>query len=115
VTPIRTATNTAVKAIKVGPLPVAIAITPDGKTAYVVNSGASARSVTPIDTATNTALKAIPLGPGLPGPVAITPGGTTAYVLSTTFTTVTPIDIATNTALPAITVGSDPVAIAITP
>ena len=36
-TPIRTATNTASKPIKVGGSPVAIAITPNGKTAYVVN------------------------------------------------------------------------------
>ena len=35
VTPIRTATNTALKSIKVGVHPDAIAITPDGKTAYV--------------------------------------------------------------------------------
>ena len=39
VTPIRTATNTALKAITVGSTRrVAIAITPDGKTAYVANS-----------------------------------------------------------------------------
>ena len=35
VTPIRTATNKAGRAIKIGTLPDAIAITPDGKTAYV--------------------------------------------------------------------------------
>src|SRR5205823_10824544 len=39
VTPVNTATNTAGKAIKVGNGPSAIAITPDGKTAYIVNSG----------------------------------------------------------------------------
>ena len=38
VTPINTATNTALKPIKVGRSPVAIAITPDGKTAYVADT-----------------------------------------------------------------------------
>jgi len=59
VVPIRTATNTAFRAIKVsGRLqPRGIAITPDGKTAYAVGD-----VLTPIRTATNTALKAIPLG-----------------------------------------------------
>ena len=37
VTPIQVATNTAGKAIKVGVSPFAIAITPNGKTAYVDN------------------------------------------------------------------------------
>jgi YVTN family beta-propeller protein len=39
VTPIATATNTAGTPITTGSNPVAIAITPDGKTAYVVNDG----------------------------------------------------------------------------
>ena len=60
VTPIRTATNTALPPIKTGGSPNAIAITPDGKTAYVTNflSG----TVTPIRTATNTALPPIKTG-----------------------------------------------------
>ena len=39
VIPINTATDKAGKAIKVGPGPDGIAITPDGKTAYVANGG----------------------------------------------------------------------------
>ncbi len=57
VTPIRTATNTAGKAINVGKYPYAIAITPNGKTAYVVNTFLS--TVTPIFTATGTVGKPI--------------------------------------------------------
>jgi YVTN family beta-propeller protein len=68
VTPIRTATNTALKPIKVGAFPVAIAITPDGRTAYVVSDGGT---VTPIRTATNTALTPIKVG-RLPFAIAIT-------------------------------------------
>ena len=47
VTPIRTATGTALPSIKTGSGPDAIAITPDGKTAYVANGNSG--TVTPID------------------------------------------------------------------
>ncbi|MGP7996825.1 MAG: YncE family protein [Streptosporangiaceae bacterium] len=70
VTPINTATNKAGEAIKVGVSPFAIAITSNGKTAYVAN--ADSGTVTPIRTATNTALKAIKVGVG-PDAIAITP------------------------------------------
>jgi YVTN family beta-propeller protein len=43
-----------------GSRPGAIAITPDGRTAYVTNSGSG--TVTPIRTATNTALPSIKTG-----------------------------------------------------
>jgi|SRR5215469_12397794 len=59
VTPILTATNTALPPIKVGPYPGPIAITPDGKTRYVVNGPGT---VTRIHTATNTALQRIKVG-----------------------------------------------------
>jgi DNA-binding beta-propeller fold protein YncE len=77
VTPIRTATNTAGKAIRVGRFPVAIAITPNSKTAYVVNHGnftgsPSPGTVTPMRTAANKALRAIKVGNG-PVAIAITP------------------------------------------
>ena len=48
--------------------PVAIAITPKGKTAYVANSGSG--TVTPISIATNTAGPPIPVG-SVPGAIAI--------------------------------------------
>jgi DNA-binding beta-propeller fold protein YncE len=51
------------KAIKVATGPVAVAFTPDGKTAYVVSLGAD--MVTPISTATNT--------PGTPSRSGYTP------------------------------------------
>ncbi len=50
VTPIRTATNKAGRAINVKRYPYAIAITPNGKTAYVTNT--LLNTVTPIQTAT---------------------------------------------------------------
>jgi DNA-binding beta-propeller fold protein YncE len=69
VTPITTATNTAGPPITVGQTPVAVAITPDGKTAYVVNASGT---VTPITTATNTAGPPITVGRD-PDAIAIAP------------------------------------------
>ncbi len=116
VTPIRTATNTALTPIKVRPHPDAIAIIPDGTTAYAVSTGESNNSgtVTPIRTATNTPLTPIKVG-GNPVAIAITPDGKTAYVANLASGTVTPIRTATNTPLTPIKVGGGPVAIAITP
>ena len=80
--PIRTATNTAGKPIKVGNWPSAIAITPNGKTAYV-SAGNSSRCcygrVVPIRIAAGKPGKTIKVGE-YPGTIAITLDGTTAYV-----------------------------------
>jgi YVTN family beta-propeller protein len=86
VTPIDTATGKPGKAIKVGNASAAIAITPDGKTAYVVSTLSD--TVTPIQTATNKALKPIKVGNS--GPTAITPNGKTAYVADAFSDNVTP-------------------------
>ncbi len=73
VTPVNTATNTPGRPIKVARFPQSIAITPDGKTAYVANSGYDrGNTVTPISTATNTAGKLIQVGKGRDA-IAITP------------------------------------------
>jgi DNA-binding beta-propeller fold protein YncE len=69
VTPIRIATNTALPPIRTGGNPFAIAITPDGKTAYV---SLAADTVTPIRTATNTAFPSVKVGHSA-GAIAITP------------------------------------------
>ena len=60
-TPVATATNTPGKPIKVGGNPAALAITPDGRTAYVVSLIGD--TVTPINTATNPPGKPIKVGP----------------------------------------------------
>ncbi|MGO8960039.1 MAG: hypothetical protein ACLQFR_22115 [Streptosporangiaceae bacterium] len=109
VTPVRVATNVALKPIKFsggrfGFLD-SVAISPDGRTAYVLDAvqGGKAYSnvVTPISTATNTALKPIRIkAPGFAEKVIVSPDGRTAYVLSSL--AVTPIDTATNKAFPPI-------------
>lgn len=113
VTPIATGTGTVGQPIPAGPFPRAIAITPDGKTAYVLNEGLSG-TVTPIVTATSTAEPPITVGED-PVAIAITPDGSTAYVANLESDTVTPITTATNTAGAPITVGKNPYAIAIPP
>ncbi len=116
--PIDTATNAAGPPINIDGEITAIAITPDGHTAYVAHDGPY--GVTPVNTATNTAGPTIPAG-SYPAYIAITPNGQTAYVVDgmrsqpSDSTTVIPIDTATNTAGAPITVGSVPRAIAIIP
>jgi YVTN family beta-propeller protein len=100
VTPIDLATSTAEKPIGVSGEPVAMAIAPDGKTAYVAtayaSSPASAQAVQPIDLATKTAGKPIDLQ-WPPDAIVITPNGKTAYILNGfPSLTLTPIDLATN-------------------
>ena len=111
VTPIMTRSNTAGPSFTAGlGSSSAIAITPDGKTAYVANNQRD--TVTPIATATNTADPPITVA-WSPSAIAITPDGKTAYVANwTPFAvgpgTVTPIATATNTAGAPITVGGAP-------
>jgi YVTN family beta-propeller protein len=112
VTPIDTATNTPGAPVKAGNGLQAIAITPDGKTAYVASFYPAA--VTPITLATGRPGKPISVG-RFPAAIAITPNGKTAYVASFGSDTVTPITIATNTAGKPIKIGAAPAAIAITP
>jgi YVTN family beta-propeller protein len=113
ITPINTNTNAPGTPITIAGGPAAIAITPDGKTAYVANYGLT-NSVTPIDTATNTVGTPISVG-DKPDAIAITPDGKTAYVVNQISKSVTPITLATNTTGTAIAVGDGPSGIAITP
>jgi DNA-binding beta-propeller fold protein YncE len=130
VIPISTATNKAGHPIKVGSdhFINQIAITPDGKTAYVVTlPPVPGNVVIPISTATHKAGKPIRFGsdchPVVEGGysfttfdfIAITPDGKTAYVACGS--AVVPVSTATNTAGKPIHVPPNtiPQAIAITP
>ena len=112
VTPIEVATNKPGPEIKVGSVPIGVAITPNDKAAYAVNNGSD--SVTPIEIATNKPGPEIKVGSG-PYAIAITPDGKTAYVTNNSSGSVTPIEIATNKPGPEIKVGSGPIGVAITP
>jgi YVTN family beta-propeller protein len=80
--------------IPVGQVPLGIAITPDGKYAYVADYGSNTVDV--IDLASQAVVATIPVG-AEPYGVAVTPNGSTVYVSSVGTSTVTPIDTATNT------------------
>jgi YVTN family beta-propeller protein len=112
VTPINTSTRRAGKPIPVGKQPRAIAITPNGKTAYVLDWGSAA--VTPISTATNRAGPAIRVG-SYPFAIAIAMDGKTAYVANYGSNTVTPISTATGRPGPAVPAGQAPDSLAVTP
>jgi YVTN family beta-propeller protein len=112
VTPVNLTTRRAGPPITVGANPEAIAITPDGRTAYVANYGSN--SVTPVNTATRRAGPPITVGAN-PEAIAITPDGRTAYVADDGSNSVTPVDTATGRAGPPIKVGTNPRAVAITP
>lgn len=89
---IDTLTNTVIDTITVGQSPWGIAITPDGKRAYVANTSGT---ISVIDTRTNTVVNTIP-DTDSPFGVAITPDGTRAYV-SNANGTVSVVDTSTNT------------------
>ncbi len=109
VTPIDTATNTPRPAIKVDAAPRGIAVTPDGRTAFVANG---AGTLTPIDTATGAPGAPIPTGSAAYA-IAISPDGRTAYAV--TANGIVPVDLATRTPGPPIEAGVGPQAIGITP
>ena len=118
VTPVDTGTNVSGGAITVGSNPYAIAITPDGRTAYVADFAASnttsPSTVTPISLVTGA--PGVPIVAGVnPAGIAITPDGKTASVTNYGSGTVTPITLATGTAGTPIPVGTHPWGIAITP
>jgi DNA-binding beta-propeller fold protein YncE len=112
VTPIRTATGATGPVIPIGNYPGLIAITPDGRTAYV----SSDSGVTPIRTATGTAEPVLPVGDGDVNFIATTPDGRTAYVAlgSVGDTGLVPVRTATNTPGPMIPLAG-PEDIAFTP
>ena len=89
---IDTLTNKVIDTITVGPSPWGVAITPDGKRAYVASSSGT---ISVIDTGTNDVIDTIAESDGPLG-VAITPDGTRAYV-SNGAGTVSVINTSTNT------------------
>ena len=108
-----TATNRQGPAILAGSTTDAVALAPDGKTAYVTDP----LGLTPINTATNVAERPIAVPNAYA--VAITPDGKTAYVTDfggpTVSTTVTPVNLMTGKREAPVTVGSQPLAVAIAP
>jgi len=111
-TPIPTATNLPGSPFSAGDGPAAIAITPDGKTAYVADAlGGAVKAINLLAHAVTHTITVR----SRPTAVAITPDGKTAYVAESGAGSVQTIDVASNTVTHTISVGSNPTAIAITP
>ena len=92
--------------VTVGGSPYAVAITPDGKYAYVPNG----ENVSVIDTATNKVTATVTAQNWAPYAVAITPDGKYAYVTNVVSSevpngVVSVIDLASNTVTATIAVG----------
>jgi YVTN family beta-propeller protein len=111
---IETSTNGVVGEVPVGGEPVDVAITPDGRYAWVVDG--SGGTVSAIDTRTRTVVQG-PIGVGAaPRGIAITPNGGRVYVTNSGDDTVTVLN--TGTFQPVgdpIPVGKEPDGVAITP
>ena len=97
--------------IPVAQFPTDVAVTADGRTAYV--TGGYAGVVVPVDLETSTAGTAIPLS--CASNIALVPGRQKAYVTQGCDSTVTPIDLSTNSAGNPITVGPSPWGVAVAP
>jgi YVTN family beta-propeller protein len=112
-TPLDLVTNQAGAPIPVGADPDSVAISPDGRTAYVSNELDGTVSV--IETATDRVIGA-PIAAGSnPAEVALTPNGATLYVTDELSNRVTVIDTASRAAIGSIKVGSFPNGIAVAP
>lgn len=117
--------NRVIATIGVGDTPAGIAITPDGRYAYVANNNddgiTGGDSVSVIDLSTNTVIATIAIPPAAgptfaePYTVTINAAGTKAYVTNSNILSVTIIDIATNTISGTITGFDGPSGMVITP
>ncbi|MGW4785042.1 YncE family protein, partial [Streptomyces sp. NPDC004230] len=95
-----------------GSEPQDVAITPDGRRAYITNT--TSNNVSVIDTTTNTVVATIPVGSD-PWKLAINPNGRRAYVTTAATNNVQVINTTTNTVVATVPVGAFPDAVAITP
>ena len=117
--------NADTTTIGVGSQPVAVALSRNGATAYVLNFGsifpATPGTVSVINTATNTVTATIPVG-YQPNGLALSPDGRTVYVTDHALVDgnypvgeVSVIDTASNTVTATIPVGGRPVGVAASP
>ena len=96
-----------------GTSPRGVAVTPDGKHAYIAN--VISNNVSVIDTSTNTVVGTPILVGDSPSLVAVAPDGKHAYVTNLASNNVSVIDTTTNTVAATVPVGSNPVGVGIVP
>ncbi len=97
--------HTEIATVETGGEPIAVAVSPDGATAYI--GAAEGTSVWVIDTATRTVTGTITVGSG-PSGLAMTPDGTTLYVTNSYDDTISVVDTATNTVIATIELDATP-------
>ncbi len=107
-----TTNYTRLELVSVGSGSVGIALTPDGKYAYI--SGTPVNSVSVLDTETNTVVATIPVSM-TPHGIAITPDGKIVYVSNSDTGVVSVIETATNTVTATVQTGVSPEGIAVSP
>ncbi|MGA7305094.1 MAG: beta-propeller fold lactonase family protein [Rhodothermales bacterium] len=107
-----TTNYTRLELVPVGSGSVGIALTPDGKYAYI--SGTPVNSVSVLDTETNTVVATIPVST-TPRGIAITPDGKIVYVSNSDTGVVSVIETATNTVTATVQTGVSPEGIAVSP
>jgi len=104
--------------IRVGNFPAAVALSPDGATAYVANANDNTLSV--ITTATDTVVATVPVG-ALPYGVAAAPSGAAVYVTGFGDDVLSVVDAATNRVVRTISLSTpqdpqdNPVRVALSP
>ncbi|WP_051965575.1 beta-propeller fold lactonase family protein [Kitasatospora mediocidica] len=106
--------------VTVGRAPVQVALSPDGRYAYVVNSGTlqDEGSVTVIDTGNDEAVATITDGLHNPAGIAFAPDGAHAYVTNEQSGTLAVLDTATRTVSASVELGPQgayPVGVAVAP
>ena len=106
--------NSVTALLPVGEFPYDVAVTPDGRFAYVVNMFSTTESLSVVDAVLNTVIAGVALEEGSQG-VAIQPDGRFAYVTHGPTNTVSVIDIASNARVATVQVGPNPVKVAVTP
>ena len=98
---IDTTNNTVIATVPVGTKPWEVAVSPDGKKAYVANFFSNTTSV--IDTTNNTVTATVPVGT-YPSGIAVSPDGTKVYVVNVDGT-VSVIDTTNTTVIATVKVG----------
>lgn len=109
---IDTATNTVADTITAGPVPILLALNPDGSRLYVTNVGDSTVSV--IDTALGTVIATVGVS-AQPRFLAVSPDDAHVYVANSLPDTVSVIDTATHTVVENIGVGAGPTGLVVFP
>ena len=109
---VKTATGEIEARIPVGPEPQAIALTADGKKAYVTNFAGN--SVTVLDLAANKPLTAVLVGKG-PDGIAVSPDNTKVYVANYDGGSVSILDSTSNAVTDTIPLGLRPSKVAFSP